>query len=191
MSMLIFIACLAAALGFLGRTLYRRFSVLTKVVPVARFDRIPERIQAVIVYVLGQKKFVSAGPAETRTSGAGWMHFFIFWGFTILAVQVVHMFARGFFPDFTLPGLSVGLLGGPYCLLKDFVQVIVLGAIAMALYRWLVSHPARLYGFAPAEDRLRGQSHGEAMLILCFIGAIMISGFLYDGGHLYAHEAGG
>jgi len=189
MNMLIFIACLAAALGFLGRTLYRRFSVLTKVVPVARFDRIPERIQAVIVYVLGQKKFVSADQPK-KDKGAGWMHFFIFWGFTILAVQVVHMFARGFFPNFTLPGLSVGWLGGPYGLLKDFVQVIVLGAIGMALYRWLVSHPARLYGFAPAEDRLRGQSHGEAMLILCFIGAIMISGFLYDGGHLYAHEGG-
>ena len=90
------------------------------------------------------------------------MHFFIFWGFTILGVQVVHMFARGFIPGFTLPGLSVDLLGGPYLLLKDLIQVVVLGAIGMALYRWLVSHPARLYGFAPAENRLRGQSHGEA-----------------------------
>ena len=67
------------------------------------------------------------------------MHFFIFWGFTILGVQVVHMFARGFFPDFHLPGLSVHLLGGPYLLLKDLIQLIVLGAIGMALYRWLIS----------------------------------------------------
>jgi hypothetical protein len=43
------------------------------------------------------------------------------------------------------------------------------------MYRWLISHPARLYGYAPAENRLRGQSHGEAILILSFIGTIMIS----------------
>ncbi len=188
MSTLIFALCIAVAVGFLGRTLSRRFKVLTKVVPVPRFDRIPERIQAVMVYALGQKKFVTAEQPK-KDKGAGWMHFFIFWGFSILAVQVIHMFVRGFVPGFTLPLLSVDLLGGPYLLLKDLIQVIVLAAISYALYRWLVSHPARLYGYAPSEDRLRGQSHGEALLILGFIATIMISGYLYDGGHLYAHGA--
>jgi len=186
MSTLIFAAVLAIAGGYLARTLYRRFSVLTKVTAVPRFDRIPERLNAVAQYVLGQKKFIVGEQPLKGDRAAGWMHFFIFWGFTILGVQVVHMFARGFFPGFTLPGLSVHLLGGPYLLLKDVIQLVVLGAIGMALVRWLVSHPARLFGYAPAEDRLRGQSHGEAILILCFIGTIMISGFLYDGGHLYA-----
>ncbi|HSP98392.1 MAG TPA: (Fe-S)-binding protein [Candidatus Dormibacteraeota bacterium] len=188
MSMLIFALILAVALGFLGRTLYRRFAVLTKVSPVARFDRIPERINAVMQYVLGQKKFVVGEQPLKGDRAAGWMHFFIFWGFSILAVQVVHMFARGFFPGFHLPLLSVDLLGGPYLLLKDVIQLIVLGAISMALVRWLITHPPRLFGFAPAENRLRGQSHGEAILILCFIGTIMIAGFLYDGGHLFAGE---
>jgi Fe-S oxidoreductase len=186
MSTLIFAAVLAIAGGYLARTLYRRFSVLTKVTAVPRFDRIPERLNAVAQYVLGQKKFIVGEQPLKGDRAAGWMHFFIFWGFTILGVQVIHMFVRGFFPGFTLPGLSVHLLGGPYLLLKDVIQLIVLGAIGMALVRWLVSHPARLFGYAPAEDRLRGQSHGEAILILCFIGTIMISGFLYDGGHLYA-----
>lgn len=188
MSTLIFALCIAVAVGFLGRTLSRRFKVLTKVVPVPRFDRIPERIQAVMVYALGQKKFVTAEQPK-KDKGAGWMHFFIFWGFSILAVQVIHMFVRGFVPGFTLPLLSVDLLGGPYLLLKDVTQVIVLVAISYAFYRWLVSHPARLYGYAPSENRLRGQSHGEALLILGFIATIMISGYLYDGGHLYAHGA--
>ncbi|MBX3026263.1 (Fe-S)-binding protein [bacterium] len=174
------------AAGFLGRTLYRRFAVLIKVAPVARFDRIPERVNAVVQYVLGQKKFVVGEQPLKGDRAAGWMHFFIFWGFTILAVQVVHMFVRGFVPGFHLPLLSVDLLGGPYLLLKDIIQLVVLGAISMALARWLITHPARLYGFAPAENRLRGQSHGEAILILCFIGTIMIGGFLYDGGHLFA-----
>ncbi|MFN8640785.1 MAG: (Fe-S)-binding protein [Candidatus Binatia bacterium] len=155
---------------------------------MARFDRVGERLKAVLEYVLGQKKFVVGEQPLPGDRAAGWMHFFIFWGFTILGVQVIHMFARGFFPGFHLPGLTVDLLGGPYLLLKDIIQLVVLVAIAMALTRWLVIHPARLYGFAPAEDRLRGQSHGEAILILCFIGTIMVSGFLYDGGHLFAGE---
>jgi Fe-S oxidoreductase len=187
MTVLIFSAAILAALGLLGRTLYRRFQVLRKTAPVARFDRVPERIQAVLVYAFGQKKFVSPDqPRHDRASG--WMHFFIFWGFTILGVQVVHMFGRGFFPGFTLPGLSVDLLGGPYLLLKDLIQLVVLSAVTMAAVRWLVTHPPRLFGFAPAEDRLRSQSHGEAILILGFIALIMISGFLYDGGHLYSGD---
>ncbi|MGH3644360.1 MAG: hypothetical protein ACRDUX_35680, partial [Mycobacterium sp.] len=186
MSTLIFTAVLLVAFGILGRTLYRRTTVLFKVAAVARFDRLLERIDAVNKYVLGQKKFVVGEQPLKGDKAAGWMHFFIFWGFSVLAIQVIHMFVRGFVPDFHLPLMSVGLLGGPYLLLKDIIQVIVLGAISMAIYRWVVSHPPRLFGFAPAEDRLRGQSHGEAILILSFIGTIMISGFLYDGGHLYA-----
>ena len=185
MSTLIFVALLAAGLGFLARTLYRRFAILLKVTPVARFDRIPERINAVVQYAFGQKKFVVGEQPLRGDKPAGWMHFFIFWGFTILAIQVIHMFARGFIPDFHLPGLSVNLLGGPYLLLKDLIQIAVLGAIGMAGYRWIVSHPPRLFGFAPSENRLRGQSHWEALLILGLIGTIMISGLLYDGGHLY------
>jgi Fe-S oxidoreductase len=186
MSTLIFTGLLAIGLGLLARTLYRRTAVLLKMAPVPRFDRIPDRVNAVVQYVLGQKKFVVGEQPLKGDKPAGWMHFFIFWGFTILGVQVVHMFARGFFPDFHLPGLSVYLLGGPYLLLKDLIQVAVLGAVGMAMYRWLVSHPPRLFGFAPSEDRLRGQSHWEALLILAFIGGIMICGFLYDGGHLYS-----
>src|SRR6185436_15994378 len=131
MRTLVFAALIAAALGYLARTLYRRFVILTKVAPVPRFDRIPERIQAVLVYAFGQKKFVSpTQPKQDRA--AGWMHFFIFWGFTILAVQVIHMFGRGFVAGFTLPGLSVDLLGGPYLLLKDLIQLAVLGAVGVA-----------------------------------------------------------
>src|SRR5262245_53239530 len=175
MSTLIFVIVLAVAGGVLVRTLYRRFKVLTRVVPVARLDRIPERVQAVVEYVLGQKKFVVGEQPLPGDKPAGWMHFFIFWGFTILAIQVVHMFARGFIPGFHLPLLSADQLGGPYLLLKDVIQIVVLGAIGMAMYRWIVSHPPRLFGYAPAENRLRGQSHWEALLILAFIGTIMIS----------------
>ncbi len=186
MSTLIFALILGLGIGYFVRTLYRRTMVLTRVAGVARFDRLPERLNAVLQYVLGQKKFIVGSQPLRGDRAAGWMHVAIFWGFTVLAIQVVHMFVRGFVPDFHLPGLSVAHLGGPYLLLKDLIQLIVLVAIGVALVRWLATHPPRLYGFAPAEARLRGQSHGEAILILAFIGTIMLSGFLYDGGHLYA-----
>jgi Fe-S oxidoreductase len=185
MSTLIFTLLVVVGLGYFGRTMYRRIGVLLKVTPVDRFDRIPERIKAVLLYALGQKKFIQREPRpDTALSEqtAGWMHFFIFWGFTILAIQVITMFGRGFSDDFYLPPFSPHLLGGPYLLLKDIMEVAVLGAISVALYRWGVSHPKRLYGFKPAEERLAGHSHWEAYLILVFIGCIMIGGLLYDGG---------
>jgi Fe-S oxidoreductase len=187
MSTLIFSVLIIGALGYFARTLYRRAGVLFKVQRANRFDHIVPRIQAVLVYAFGQKKFVQREPRpQTRLSEqtAGWMHFFIFWGFTILAVQVLTMFGRGFVSDFYVPLFTPDLLGGPYLLLKDLMEVVVLVAICVALYRWGVSHPARLYGYKPAEERLAGQSHWEAYLILVFIGCIMVGGLLYDGGRM-------
>src|SRR5690349_6467684 len=92
MSALIFSVVVIIAMGYFGRTLYRRLGVILKATPVNRFDDIPTRLNAVLVYFFGQKKFVQRQPRpETRISEqtAGWMHFFIFWGFTILAIQVV------------------------------------------------------------------------------------------------------
>jgi Fe-S oxidoreductase len=192
MSALVFSVCIVAALGYFARTIYRRFTMLLKVAPVDRFDNFPERIKAVAVYALGQKKFIQREPRpDTRISEqtAGWMHFFIFWGFTILAIQVLTMFGRGFVDDFYLPLFSPGLLGGPYLLLKDVMEVAVLIAIGIALVRWGITHPARLYGYKPSEERLASHSHWEAYLILCFIASIMIGGKLYDGGRMISAAA--
>ena len=188
MSSLVFAILILIAGVVFCRTMYRRVAVLFKAAPIDLFDDIPQRIQNVLIYVFGQKKFVQREPRpDTKLSEqtAGWMHFFIFWGFMILAIQVIHMFARGFIDEFYLPLMTPDLLGGPYLLAKDIIEVFVLGAIAVALYRWGVSHPARLYGYKPAEDKLADQSHFEAFLILCFIGTIMISGKLYDGGRMF------
>ncbi len=192
MSTMIFTLLIIVGLGYFARTIYRRVGVLLKVTPVDRLDRVPERVRAVLVYAFGQKKFVQREPRpDTALSEqtAGWMHFFIFWGFTILAIQVLTMFGRGFSDNFYVPLFSAHLLGGPYLFLKDVMEVLVLGAISVALYRWGVSHPKRLYGYKPAEERLAGHSHWEAYLILTFIGCIMLGGLLYDGGRMIYKSA--
>ena len=175
---IIFALVMVAGLGRFGLTIYRRLQVMRVAQPAALFDRVPERIRAVLVYAFGQRKFIR------DEQPAGWMHVLIFWGFVILGLQIVTMFGRGFAPEFTVPGLQLGLLGGPYMLLRDVMEVSVLGAVILALYRWVIAHPPRLFGFKPAEERLAGQSHWEAMLILSFIGTIMLTGLLYDGGRL-------
>src|SRR3989440_3543169 len=187
---IVFSLCVAGALGLFLYQIWRRFNLLRAASPVDRFDRIPERIRALLVYAFGQKKFVRPEVSIVREQVAGWMHFFIFWGFTILGLQIVTMFGRGYSDSFHLPLFSVDLLGGPYMLLRDVMEVLVLVAIAVALARWAMTHPLRLYGYLPPEQRLRGQSHWEAYVILCFIGMIMLGGLIYDGSRIaaFGHE---
>jgi Fe-S oxidoreductase len=173
-----------AAIGYFLNTLWGRFQVLQSVRWTDLFDKIPERIQALLVYGFGQKKFV----IDRQDPAPSWMHFFIFWGFVILGIRVVTAFSQGWLGlDFHLPLLGVDLLGGPYLLLKDLMEVVVLCAAGFALVRWLFLHPARLYGFRPAEERLAGQSHWEAILILCFISGIMLTDLFFEAGRfIYA-----
>ncbi len=182
---IVFTLCLVAALGVFLYQLWLRFRLLLSAAPAARFDRIPERVRAVLVYAFGQKKFVRPNPGAERY--AGWMHFFIFWGFVILFIQILTLFGRAYSPSFVVPGFSLNLLGGPYFLLRDIMEVTVLFWIGVAFVRWLVVHAPRLYGYLPPEQRLRGQSHWEAYVILGFIATIMLGGLVYDGGRIASH----
>src|SRR5262245_32183514 len=187
----LFAIVLAIGLGIFFRQIWGRYNLLRAATGIFRLDRLPQRIEAVLVYAFGQKKFIRPEVVRQGEGVAGWMHFFIFWGFVILGVQVIHMFVRMFVPGFTLPFLSVDSiipLGGPYLLLKDVFQLLVLISIGVAFVRWLVTRPKRLYGYAPAENELRGHSHWEAFVILGCIGLIMIGGYLFDGGMLVVHR---
>jgi Fe-S oxidoreductase len=184
---IVFTLCVAAALGFFVYQLWGRFNVLRGVAAVDRFDRIPDRVQALLVYFFGQKKFVRPEASIVREQTAGWMHFFIFWGFTILGLQIATMFGRAYSESFYVPLFSPSLLGGPYMIMRDVMEVLVLCSVAVALGRWGITHPKRLYGYEPPEHRLRQQSHWEAYLILCFIGSIMLGGLLYDGSRIMAN----
>jgi Fe-S oxidoreductase len=182
-----FTLCLVVAAAIFLRQIWGRFNLLRAAAPAPLFDRLPERVRAVAVYALGQKKFVRPEAARQGEATAGWMHFFIFWGFVVLGLQILTMFGRAYDDHFYLPGFGPHLLGGPYMLLRDLLEAVVLFWIGVALARWLLTRPARLFGYAPAENRLRGHSHWEAYLILSCIGAIMAGGLVYDGSRLVAH----
>ncbi len=167
---------LAAAAGLFGYTILRRLQILLAVRRDRRLDRIGERIRRVLVYAFGQKKFL------VGEQPAGIMHVLIFWGFVTVSIRTITLFGQGFNPDFHVPGFSMDLLGGPYLLMKDLVEVGVIVGVSIALYRWFISHPVRLFGFKPAEAKLAGHSHWEAFLILGFIMTLMVTDLLYDGG---------
>jgi len=133
-----------------------------------------QRFKNTLIYGLGQGKFLKGDQP------AGILHIFIFWGFITLGLQVITMFVRGWNPDFILPGLHADQLGKFYAFTKDVFQVLVLISVAIFLVRWSFTKPKRLFGILPAEQKLHSQSHWEAYLILCFIGGIMLSSFVYD-----------
>ncbi|MFQ6019620.1 MAG: (Fe-S)-binding protein [Dehalococcoidia bacterium] len=175
-SSIIFAVFLIAALAIFGRTMAGRFVPLLLARGENRFDNLVERIKGVQIFAFGQKKFLKG------EQPAGIMHFLIFWGFMIIGLRTTTLFVRGFYSDFNFPGFDTDLLGGPYLVVKDLVALAVIAAVSLALTRWLFLHPPRLFGFKPAEGKLAGQSHWEALLILSFIGGIMVTDFLYDGG---------
>lgn len=178
MAAVLFTLIVLVALGLFVRTLYIRFRVLMAARPVKASDQIVRRIKNVLVYAFGQKKFV------VGEQPAGWMHFFIFWGFLILGLQIVTMFGRAYSEHFVVPGFHPGQLGGPFLFVRDAMESVVLVVVFIGLYRWKISHPRRLFGFRPAETKLSGQSHWEGPVILLFIFGIMFGGLLYDGGRL-------
>jgi Fe-S oxidoreductase len=183
---IVFTLCILAAVGVFFYQLWRRFQLLrSAVADASRFDRIPDRIRAVLVWAFGQTKFVRRNPGAERS--AGWMHFFIFWGFFILGIQILTMFGRLYSDSFVVPGFSLRFVGGPYMFLRDCTEVAVLIAVGVALVRWGLTHVPRLYGFLPPEKRQREKSHWEAYVILIFIGIIMLAGLVYDGGRIASH----
>src|SRR4051812_35711455 len=84
---------LLLALSFFGYTMYGRVKSVMVLKPPAipRFDRIGERIGALLKFGLGQKRMVD--PEEFTP---GLMHVFIFAAFLVLQVRTLMMFAMGY-----------------------------------------------------------------------------------------------
>jgi hypothetical protein len=134
-SAIIWTVCLLAFLGLFAWQAYNRIGILLKL-PKAegRLDRILERIKVTLVYGLGQLKFFRG------EQPAGIIHAFVFWGFLVLGGQVMTMFLRGWAPDAHLPLMSANALGGPYMIVRDVMECIVIVCALSLLVRWLITH---------------------------------------------------
>src|SRR5262245_19656664 len=183
----LFTLCLVVGLGIFFYQVWGRFNLLRAATGTFRLDRIPERVWAVVTIALGQQKFIRPQVSWVRETLAGWLHFFVFWGFTVLGLQIMTMFGRAYSDHFYVPLFTPSLLGGPYMFLRDLFEAVVFVCILILIARWAITKPMRLIGFLPAEARQRSHPHWEAYLILSCIGTIMAGGLVYDGCRIVLH----
>jgi len=160
--------------GFFGYSGYR-FALLYRLArsqkgkAPLRWDRIPERIGATIVNVLGQK-------AVMQKPLVGIMHAMIFWGFIVITTGTLEQFATTLFPSFELESI-MGL--GAYSslvMVQDLFTAFVLLGVLFSFYRRIVLKPKHL-----------GQS-SDAFLVLTFTGGLMVSIFLMNAFHILGYQ---
>lgn len=144
----------------------RRWQLLRVGSFIPRFDRIPDRIAAVLRYAFAQEKMSYYQPA-------GWAHKLIFFGFIVLLARTLILWGRGFDPTWSLLVLSpTEPIGKVYEFAKDIVALLVLVGVSVFFYYRLIKPQKRM------------TQSGEAVLILGIIATMMIADIVYDGATL-------
>ena len=173
MHIAIYLVVLLVGLGVFAYTMYKRIQVLKLAGSVDVRNNVEQRLMGVMRQVFGQQRMLHGDIT------AGLMHFLIFWGFVVVLLNTFHFLVGGFTGgEFHLPLLGRDQpLGTFYLILRDLFEVLVLGAVLYALWRRLVTRPARL------------KLSVEANLILTFIAILMVTDFIMGGCTMI--EAGG
>ena len=165
---------LLMALALFADTIAGRLWLLRAAEPENRLDGMRRRLGRLFTIGFGQKRLLY----ETT---AGFLHVGIFFGFLAVSLRTITLIGRGYSPEFNLP-LFDGIVGQVYAALKDTFSVIVLLSVVALVWRRLVTRPARLH------------LSFEAVLILLWIGALMLTDLLGDAAmftlHPDSHEAG-
>ena len=173
----VFLLILVAAMGFFALSVQRLVSYLRLGHAEDRTDHPLTRIRNVIEIGIAQKKIL-------RDPVAGPMHALIFWGFMVLTAGTVEILVAGVWPAFSYAMFLPKALYNAYAASQDVFAVLVILAVAFALFRRAVLHPKRLEG-----DELE---HTDAIIILSMIGGLMITLLLSNGFLLAAdHQAFG
>ncbi len=130
---------------------------------------LPQRLEDLLVYALGQKKMPGG-----RYQVAGIAHALIFAGFNVLIVNTVVLWGRGFDPTFDLFGiLKEGtMLANLYWLAKDtFLVLVILGCSVFIYYRIVTRQKRMTLGI-------------EGLVILGIIITMMVADILYSGARM-------
>jgi Fe-S oxidoreductase len=122
--------------------------------PENRLDHLGERIRFFLTGVLGQSGVL-------RNPLPGIAHFFTFWGFIILQLDALNLWASGF--NFTLPVVSSPAYG---VVLDVFIVLVFLALIEFTIRRAILRPP-----------ELRSQTHDwkDGMIILGLIFAVLVT----------------
>jgi Fe-S oxidoreductase len=126
---------LLAAIGF-ALQMARHLRVFAAAGPATVTDRPEGRLRDLVVYALAQVRMF-------REPGPGLMHAAIFWGFVILTIGTANRVTLGVVQAILAWPLD-GWIWRLLLLAQSLLAVAVLGALAYALLRRLVTRPARL-----------------------------------------------
>lgn len=160
---------IAAAHAVFLWSILRRWQVMRIGSFIDRFDRIPERIDAVLRYAFAQEKMGYYQPV-------GIAHKLIFVGFMVLLFRTLVLWGRGFDPTWNLLVLGpTQALGKVYEFAKDVVAVLVMGGVLVFFYFRIVRREKRMTHSA------------EALLILGIIFTMMVADIVYDGAAIALH----
>ncbi|MCU0559102.1 MAG: (Fe-S)-binding protein [Desulfobacterales bacterium] len=165
---LIFILIPLVGIGVFAWIMRRRIAPLLRAAPDDRFQRVPERIQAVLKVWFAQWR-------QPRYLLAGVLHIVVFFGFLILAARSAQLVVLGFVDGFTLPGFG-GTFGAIYHILKDYAGTAVFISVVVLAVRRAAFAPARY-----AVPERYGKDHTpEALFVLGLIATLLISEALFD-----------
>jgi len=174
---------LASALSFFAVTMFWRLRVLAALKPENRLSDAPARAEALVLFGFGQKRMV-----DPEALLPGLMHAGIFAAFVVLALRTTSLFAMGFSADlaailsspahpFWAEHSQLAFLWGGYALVKDALALVALLGVS---YFWVVRWKLK-------PDRIT--QSWEAYLILGFIGALMVTEFIFGASHMLAQHA--
>jgi Fe-S oxidoreductase len=159
------------ALAIAGRRVSWLYRLLKSGQPaLGRLDGIGQRAKDQLLEVFGQRKLLA-----WTVPGAA--HFFMFWGFVILAATILEAYGALFDRDFAIPLIGHWPVLG---FLEDFFAVAVLVALAVFSVIRLRDAPAR----RQRASRFYGSHTGAAWLVLFMIFNVIWTLFLYRGAQI-------
>ncbi len=156
----VFLLVVLAAAGFFALNVQRLVSYLRLGYAEDRTDHPLARLKNLVTIGIAQQKIL-------RDPVAGPMHALIFWGFMVLTAGTIEIIVQGIVPGFSYRLVLPDVLYRAYSASQDVFAMLVVGAVAVALYRRLVVHPKRLEG-----DSLE---HTDAIIILSMIMGLMVT----------------
>ncbi len=173
MKQLIFAAIAALAFAGFGWTMVRYIRVLLRggPDPRPRFDQIPRRLAAFLVFFLGQKKVAEGQIPPAMKS---WHHLIIFWGFLVITIGTTELIVRGIFPSFHLSLIIGDTLYAGLKTVADVLNLLVLVMVLYAYFRRIVIRPRLI------------PMNLDAALILGLIGGLMVTYFGSEAFHAVA-----
>jgi Fe-S oxidoreductase/nitrate reductase gamma subunit len=138
---------------FFALAMARHLRIFAVARPSAPFANVPARLVGLVEYAFVQTKMF-------KDPRAGLMHGGIFWGFVLLTIGTADIVTGGVI-QMTLSAPFDGAIWAAISAMQNVVALIVIASVGWALFRRLVTRPARL------------TLNRDALLILSMIGGLV------------------